>query len=95
MKHNPIAFIYFYFLFFILFFSFIFISWRLITLQYCSGFCHTLTYLSVSGLRCIMQHCCGADSLVVVRGLSSAAHRLSSLTRGQIHVPSIEVDSFF
>ena len=27
----------------ILFFSFIFISWRQITLQYCSGFCHTLT----------------------------------------------------
>ena len=26
-----------------LFFSFIFISWRLITLQYCSVFCHTLT----------------------------------------------------
>ena len=26
-----------------LFFPFIFISWRLITLQYCSGFCHTLT----------------------------------------------------
>ena len=26
-----------------LFISFIFISWRLITLQYCSGFCHTLT----------------------------------------------------
>ena len=26
-----------------LFFSFIFISWRLITLQYCSDFCHTLT----------------------------------------------------
>ena len=25
-----------------IFFSFIFISWRLITLQYCSGFCHTL-----------------------------------------------------
>ena len=25
------------------FFSFIFISWKLITLQYCSGFCHTLT----------------------------------------------------
>ena len=24
-------------------FSYIFISWRLITLQYCSGFCHTLT----------------------------------------------------
>ena len=29
--------------FFFFFFSFIFISWRLITLQYCSGFCHTLT----------------------------------------------------
>ena len=28
---------------FIIFFSFIFISWRLITLKYCSGFCHTLT----------------------------------------------------
>ena len=27
----------------IYFFPFIFISWRLITLQYCSGFCHTLT----------------------------------------------------
>ena len=24
-------------------FSFFFISWRLITLQYCSGFCHALT----------------------------------------------------
>ena len=29
------------FYFFILFFPFIFISWRLITLQYCSGFYHT------------------------------------------------------
>ena len=28
------------------FFSFIFISWRLINLQYCSGFCHTLTWIS-------------------------------------------------
>ena len=27
----------------IFFFSFIFISWRLITSQHCSGFCHTLT----------------------------------------------------
>ena len=27
-------------------FSFIFISWRLIILQYCSGFCHTLTCIS-------------------------------------------------
>ena len=29
---------------FFFFFSFIFISWRLITLQYCTGFCHTLTW---------------------------------------------------
>ena len=28
---------------FFFFSSFIFISWRLITLQYCSGFFHTLT----------------------------------------------------
>ena len=28
------------FYFIIIIFSFIFISWRLITLQYCSGFCH-------------------------------------------------------
>ena len=28
---------------FVFFFSFIFISWRLITSQRCSGFCHTLT----------------------------------------------------
>ena len=35
----------FYFLF-IYFFPFTSISWRLITLQYCSGFCHTLTWIS-------------------------------------------------
>ena len=35
-----------------LFSSFIFISWRLITLQYCSGFCHTLTWIS-HGFTCI------------------------------------------
>ena len=29
------------------FFPFIFISWRLITLQYCSGSCHTLTWISL------------------------------------------------
>ena len=41
----------------IFFFSFLFIylfliSWRLITLQYCSGFCHTLTWISL-GYICI------------------------------------------
>ena len=35
-----------------LFFPFIFISWRLITSQYCSGFCHTLTWIS-HGFTCI------------------------------------------
>ena len=33
-------------LLFIFFFSFIFISWRLISLQHCSGFFHTLTWIS-------------------------------------------------
>ena len=41
---------FFFFLFFS--FSFIFISWRLITLQYCSGFCHTLTWIS-RGFTCV------------------------------------------
>ena len=36
----------------VFFFSFIFISWRLITLQYCSGFCHTLTWIS-HGFTCV------------------------------------------
>ena len=34
------------------FFSFIFISWRLMTLQYCSDFCHTLTWISY-GFTCV------------------------------------------
>ena len=34
------------------FFPFNFISWRLVTLQYCSGFCHTLTLIS-HGVTCI------------------------------------------
>ena len=37
---------------FIYLFSIIFISWRLITLQYCSGFCHTLTWIS-HGFICV------------------------------------------
>ena len=39
-------------LIFFLFFSFIFISWRLITLQYCSSFCRTLTWTS-HGFICV------------------------------------------
>ena len=34
------------------FFPFIFISWRLITLHYYSGFCHTLTWIS-HGVTCV------------------------------------------
>ena len=34
------------------FFPFNFISWWLITLQYCSGFCHTLTWIS-HGFTCV------------------------------------------
>ena len=40
------------FVFLDLFFSFIFISWRLITLQYCTGFYHTLTWIS-QGFTCV------------------------------------------
>ena len=36
----------------ILFLYLFFISWRLITLQYCSGFCHTLIWIS-HGYTCI------------------------------------------
>ena len=43
---------YTYFFFYLFIFSFIFTSWRLITLQYCSGFCHTLTWIS-HGFTCI------------------------------------------
>ena len=32
--------------------KFIYFNWRLITLQYCSGFCHTLTWIS-HGCTCI------------------------------------------
>ena len=35
-----------------IFFPFICISWRLITLQYCSGFCHTLTWIR-HGFTCV------------------------------------------
>ena len=41
-----------YYTIFLSFFPFIFISWRLITLQYCSGFCHTVTWIS-HGFTCV------------------------------------------
>ena len=42
LLEKPVISFFFSFLFCLFVFSFI-ISWRLITLQYCSGFCHTLT----------------------------------------------------
>jgi len=36
----------------LLFKNFIYFNWRLITLQYCSGFCHTLTWIS-HGYTCV------------------------------------------
>ena len=41
-----------FFFFFLHFFPFIFISWRLTTLQYCTGFCHTLTWIR-HGFTCV------------------------------------------
>ena len=37
---------------FYLFFKFIYFKWRLTTLQYCSGFCHTLIWIS-HGFTCV------------------------------------------
>ena len=51
VRQNCIFFFSFFFQVFF-FFPFIFISWRLITLQYCSGFCHTLTWIS-HGFTCV------------------------------------------
>ena len=45
-RHRHRLFVWFFF-----FFPFIFISWRLITLWYCSGFCHTLTWIN-RGFTC-------------------------------------------
>ena len=49
-----ICFAFFFFRLYIFFFflKFIFISWRPVTLQYCSGFCHALTWIS-HGFTCI------------------------------------------
>ena len=36
------------------FFFFLYFNWRLITLQYCDGFCHTFTWIS-HGCTCVSQ----------------------------------------
>ena len=43
-----------FFLFFLIFIFLIYFSWRLITLQYCSGFCHTLIWIS-HGFTCVLH----------------------------------------
>ena len=45
-------FFFFHFQMFLFFNFYFFISWRLIILQYCSGFCHTLTWIS-RGFICV------------------------------------------
>ena len=52
MPSNLLILCFFLFFLFTYLFSFTFISWRLITLQYCSGLCHTLTWIS-HGVTCI------------------------------------------
>ena len=67
------------------FFSFIFISWRLISLQYCSGFCHTLTWIS-HGFTCI-PHPDPPSHLplhLIPLGLSSAPALVSCIQPGLV-----------
>ena len=52
IKHKVLNIIWYSLKFYFIFFPFIFISWRIITLQYCSGFCHTLTWIS-HGFTCV------------------------------------------
>ena len=50
-QSKALAFLFFFFCLSCLFF----ISWRLITLQYCSGFCHTLTWIGCGWNTCISK----------------------------------------
>ena len=52
MSSSACGFFFFFSIYLFIYFPFIFISWRLITLQYCSGFCHTLTWIS-HGFTCV------------------------------------------
>ena len=49
LGYNPLQYSIFYFLE-----EFIYFNWRLITLQYCSGFCHTVTWIS-HGCACVLH----------------------------------------
>ena len=52
IKEVNFSFSYFFFCFSFLKNLFIYFNWRLITLQYCRGFCHTLTWIS-HGCTCV------------------------------------------
>ena len=71
------------------FFSFIVISWRLITLQYYSGFCHTLTWIS-HGFTCVPIPIPPPKGMVLYLPLKSQFHKhylersgLSSISQGK------------
>ena len=66
------------------FFSFIFISWRLITLRYCSGFCHTLTWIS-HGFTCIPHPDPPSHLPLYLILLRQLAPRLSPTSLGWAH----------
>ena len=53
-----------------------FISWRLITLQYCSGFCHTLTWIS-HGFTCIPHP---DPPMFLIIPIFPAAHRFLAVS---------------
>ena len=56
---------------FLLFLINYFFNWRLITLQYCSGFCHTLTQISL-GYACIPHPASPTTSHPIPQGCPSA-----------------------
>ena len=66
---TPFFFKLFYFFNYFIFFPIIFISWRLITLQYCSGFCHTLTWNRSPAQVGCMRQVLGSGALGRPRGI--------------------------
>ena len=77
------------------FFKFTYFNWRLITLQYCSGFCHTLTWNS-HGCTCVPHRTCEPSSHLPphpisqgypsVPGLSTLSHALNLDWRSVSHM---------
>ena len=61
--------------FFFFFNLFIYFNWRLITLKYCSGFCHTLTWIS-HGCTCVPHPIPQGHPCTLVLGALSHASNL-------------------